>query len=536
MTKSSIATSFKNNKGWHILLLIILPLIIYTQAIHFDYTNFDDNKIIKDKFALVGNIKHLRATLEEDPYFNRHGSFYRPVQNVSFMLDAQVSGNKLWMFHITNLMLHILSCIALYYFLQLFAFKRLTAFYMALLFSVHPLFASDIGWIPARGDLLIGLGGLLLFISFHHYLKQYKTGWLLLHFVLFSLLVFTKETAIIFPLLLLFYYFSLLDETPCFNTGIQEIKKLVPFFIIWCSTLIFYLYMRRNVVTGIGNDGRTVFFSFLKNWKAMPIIVGKFFVPVHLSTLPLFDTASTITGIIFFLLLLYATYKYSMKKKWIVLFGLLWFLLFAIPPAIYRLRNSDIFFNYLEHRSYLPMMGILIIVGFIIDNNSVKPFFYKYFPRLYVTVIILLGSLAYIHCADYKNTLAVTACAEKFNNPSAFVAKDSYLLSMGDTTGIIADCRHAIALMKGSPTPALYNNFGQAYSQLNMPDSAFNYFNKAIQLDTNFSYGYFQRGNSKLKFADTTGACKDWNEAAKLGYIDTTGMLHKYCSNAFIKN
>jgi hypothetical protein len=86
------------------------------QSLKFDYTNFDDNGIIKDKFAIVGNIHKIDTVYKVDAFFNKSGDFYRPVQNLTFMLDAQVSRDNLWMFHLSNLIIHILTCISLYFF------------------------------------------------------------------------------------------------------------------------------------------------------------------------------------------------------------------------------------------------------------------------------------------------------------------------------------------------------------------------------------------------------------------------------------
>src|ERR1700721_1773664 len=102
LTKADLSNYLHNNKWWHIILLILLPAVIYIQSVHFDYTNFDDNEIIKNKFEIVGNIHKIGTAIKRGAFFRSTGDFYRPVQNVSFMLDAQISGKKLWMFHITN--------------------------------------------------------------------------------------------------------------------------------------------------------------------------------------------------------------------------------------------------------------------------------------------------------------------------------------------------------------------------------------------------------------------------------------------------
>ena len=131
---------FRNKTLLHLLIITILPILVYVQSVNYDYTNFDDNGIILQKFDIVGNIHHIDTAFKVDAFFNPTGDFYRPVQNITFMLDAQVSKDKLWMFHITNLLIHILTCISLYFFLPFLNIKKYTSFLLAALFSIHPLF------------------------------------------------------------------------------------------------------------------------------------------------------------------------------------------------------------------------------------------------------------------------------------------------------------------------------------------------------------------------------------------------------------
>ena len=67
---------FKNNlttnKWWHIGLLIILPALIYFQSINFDYTNFDDNGIILQRFDIVGDILEEKLFNQHQKRFGRH--------------------------------------------------------------------------------------------------------------------------------------------------------------------------------------------------------------------------------------------------------------------------------------------------------------------------------------------------------------------------------------------------------------------------------------------------------------------------------
>jgi tetratricopeptide (TPR) repeat protein len=523
--------NLKNNKWWHIALLVILPAIIYVQSVKFDYTNFDDNGIILQKFDVVGNIKNIDTLYRVDAFFNSKGDFYRPIQNLTFMLDAQVSHEKLWMFHITNLLIHIFTCIALYFFLQLLNLKRYTSFLLALLFAVHPLFASNVGWVPARGDTLIGLLGVLLFITFNKCFGKRKILWFVLHSFVFFLIIFTKETTILFPLLLLYYYFFVLRQPKDFTSIKSDIKKLFPFFILWITVCVSYLILRQGVAADTGATIDVLgIIPFFKNNTIIPIIIGKFFVPFRLSTFPLYDNISTIIGIAFLLGILYITYEYSIQKKWAVLMGLLWFIFFAVPPTIYRLPNADTFFNYLEHRAYLPMIGIVIITGFFLNDRLTDPVFAKYFNRLYVPVIVLFGILAWLHCADYTNDSTLRERAANLNNPAALSGRAGELLSKGDTLGALTDMNKAIQL---NPTDAsMYFERGKVMARMQRHELAEENFTLALNLQPNSVDILLARSVERRALKRYESAFRDIFQAANLD--STNPKIYYSFGNLFV--
>jgi hypothetical protein len=116
------------------------------------------------------------------------------------------------------------------------------------------------------------------------------------------------------------------------------------------------------------------------------------------------------------------------------------FLFFAIPPTIYRLENADTFFNYLEHRTYLPMMGIVLIVGFFLDEHIDSGIYKKYFAWFYVPLIVVFSILAFMHCADYKDHKSVSNRAAKLNNPAGLFRAGIWI-DKGDTTAAMADMK-----------------------------------------------------------------------------------------------
>jgi tetratricopeptide (TPR) repeat protein len=129
-----------------------------------------DNPFIKSPLLILEAFRHYL-------FLDSFSAHYRPVQNVSFILDYMLWNTNTYGFHLTNVLLHVLSGILLYFLLRkLFVIIRvsssdecqiasLTAFVIALLWVVHPVHSAAVDYISGRADSLafvFACGGWLL--------------------------------------------------------------------------------------------------------------------------------------------------------------------------------------------------------------------------------------------------------------------------------------------------------------------------------------------------------------------------------------
>lgn len=131
-----------------------------------------DNPFIKSPLLILEAFRHY---LFPDSY----SGHYRPVQNISFIFDYYFWNNNPYGFHLTNLLLHVASGLLLYCLLRkLFRSllrsaatavtprtASLLAFFVALLWMVHPVHSAAIDYISGRADslaFLFACGGWLL--------------------------------------------------------------------------------------------------------------------------------------------------------------------------------------------------------------------------------------------------------------------------------------------------------------------------------------------------------------------------------------
>lgn len=492
------------NKRIHLIILIVLPLLVFIKSVSYDFIGFDDNGIISDNIETLKDISKIDTVFKSDAFLHQHGDFYRPVQTLTYMLDAQISKEKPWMYHLSNVLIHVLTCVSLYYFLIFFRFSALTAFLLASLFSVHPLFGTAVAWVPARGDILIGLLGVLLFISFGKFVQTGKTVFFGLHVLLFALCLFTKETTVLFPLFLVYYYLLILKKP-------VHVKTALLFFTAWILCFAGYYLLRKNVVENTTTVDVFGLIPFLKNNPVIPTIAGKFFIPQGLSTLPLYNNLSTIIGIASLILIAYLTFEYSRHSRWQSLMGLMWFILFVIPPAVYRLENASCFFTYLEHRTYLPIIGILLLLGSLLDDLVQKKWIGKLLV-IHLVVLCVFGWMAFNHAEDYKDNFSFSNGSAVQNNPTGLQSRARWYFQRKQYDKALTDLNKAIDLC---PNASMYFERGKLKSVMNDHRGSLQDFTLALTYNPQFTEALVARSIEQRKNGNRDAALKDMYMAMK---------------------
>ena len=475
--KAELSAVKKKKLSVYLFFLAVIPMILYFRVVNFSFTEFDDHAIISSIYNITGGSPNIKEAFTHDAFMSDRGDlFYRPVQTVSFMIDSQIGGQKPGIYHFTNLLLHILTVIALFFFLKKTGIKEEISFLLSLFFSIHPLLTNAIAWIPARGDILAGLFSLVSFIAFLEYFETKKYVYLWLHSFAFLLALFSKETSVLVPVLILMYYYFVQKKE-------LLIKEFIPFLSVWvCSYTIFY-FLRQNVVRVSFDPNTFGLIPFIDNLQAIPIIFGKLFIPLNLTTLPFYNNTALIIGVILIAAVIILIYKYASGEKRTILWGAVWFIIFSIPPMLFRAHVIGIGFEYFEYRSYLPVIGILIIAG-IIAKELPKRISFNTILKAAIPVILVYGYIAFNHSNDFENPMAFFSSAIESNPVNAFAISErgSEYLRNNNVGLALADYDYSMKLAPEFSTP--YYNEGALYNYLNDHTKAEHYFALSLKYDT----------------------------------------------------
>ena len=95
------------------------------------------------------------------------GTQYYPLLVTSFWLEYQLWGLDARGYHTTNLILHLVNALLVFFLAQAFGTSRRVAFAVAGIFALHPVQVESVAWVTERKNVLSGvfyMGSLLLWL------------------------------------------------------------------------------------------------------------------------------------------------------------------------------------------------------------------------------------------------------------------------------------------------------------------------------------------------------------------------------------
>jgi protein O-mannosyl-transferase len=489
------------------LIVFCFPVLLYLQTLSFHFTSFDDENLINDNVAFLSNFHNAGKVFFTEAFLGHGGHFYRPLQTLSFMVDIKLSGgNNAWMYHLTNIILLGFIACALFQLLRKFLLPLKLALLSTLVFCAHPLFISSVAWLPARGDLMLAVLSLISLLFFIEFLHSQKYSYLFLHWFAFTLALFCKETAAFLPLLFIIYFFT-------FTSGRRFEKKYLLLLLLYTLSGISWFYLRSGAVgTYSDPDDLVGLHAFVMSIRTIPESLSLFFIPYQIVAFPVFSILKTSIGLLILSLIVLFFFRSRVKTKKEKIFFLSWFLLLLLPTLFFK----NIRIDYLDHRFFLPLIGILLFVLYLLPEKWFKNGDIKS-PWIMVVVIVVLSSFTFVKTRAYSDPLSFyhEAASAGSYSPLAFYNKGNIVKNKtGDLQEAISCYTRAIEL---KPDYAeAYNNRANTYAQQGIFDKAEEDYLKAIRLKPDYSDAYYDRGYMYLTLGATDKAVMDLSKAIEL--------------------
>jgi len=298
-----------------ILAVIVAGIIAYHRSIKGVFI-FDDLKLIVEN-PLIKDFSYLREIFSTQLFQGSgvYSNFYRPAQSLSFMVTYHFWQLNPIGYHLTNVIIHSLNSICVYFLIYIISKKQDMAFMTGLLFSVHTVLSWPVNYAASSADLLSGLFSLLAVIFYIEAIRPEKNIKRII-MIFFSLLFFilailSKEIAVVLPFILFLYSHCFPDQ--------NKKSRLNPIWLYFFIAAV-YVSLRLTVLNFSGG-------------KLLETTTG--LIPLHLRLL---TTAKVI--MIYLKLLVFPT---GLHMEW------------DIAPAR----------SFLQDEIFLSVVGLLVIAGFI---------------------------------------------------------------------------------------------------------------------------------------------------------------------------
>lgn len=169
------------------------------------FVNYDDD-------IYVQNL-HVQGGLQWDAlvwaFQTTTSNHWHPLTWVSLQFDTELFSAGPAGFHLTNLLLHALNSILLFWFLRLASGRVYPSALVALLFAIHPLHVESVAWVTERKDVLSTFFLLLTLLAYVRYARKPKLVTYLPVLGFFVLGLLAKPMLITLPVVML-----LLDYWP----------------------------------------------------------------------------------------------------------------------------------------------------------------------------------------------------------------------------------------------------------------------------------------------------------------------------------
>ncbi len=365
--------------GWRVWALAgalcLLVAGVFAPAVGHAFITYDDP-------AYVTGNAHVQAGLTWNSvrwaFSSMEEMNWHPLTWLSHMLDRELFGTEPWGHHLTNVLLHALNAVLLFFLLRRATGSMWRSLFVAALFGLHPLRVESVAWVSERKDALSTIFGLLSLLAYVDWVRRgargvwgYAGGFLALAAGLMA-----KPMLVTFPcVMLLLDYWPLRrwDESRAGRLGRLVLEKL-PFFALSAASCV-VTYLAQNA----GGAVKSVENFPLGQRVANALVayceyLGKCFWPTRLAVLyPNFGEPppvwQTVAACVLLLAVTVVVVRWCRRGQLPV--GWFWFLGTLVPViGLVQVGGATMADRY----SYVPLIGIFVAIawtaGEAVDGRS----------------------------------------------------------------------------------------------------------------------------------------------------------------------
>ncbi len=432
---------------------------------------------------------------------------YRPVTTASFWLQRRLFGPAASGGHLVNVLLHIAVSVLVALVIWELLHSGVWALLGGLLFTAHPAHVEPVAYVAARADLLAGAFTALAAVGLLRGQRKHSLWWWLLVPTGFGLALLSKETALLFPLLVAL--------TPAL-TGTRYTGRYWLVVASVGAALGACLLLRGSAVPPPATAGPPLAARLANAGNTFGLYLRMFFWPFRHRVLfppdPAYHglTDAVIAAVLFVVTLPLVALR---RRFWVTLWGYAWTILFLLPALNWLpLANQAT-----DRLLYLPSAGLVLIIVTLLSRLLSSRARLRNLAGIGLLVLtVILGVAAIRRSAVWRDrvSLAATMAREAPDSPigyalladalrstrpdsavslynRAIIIDQDYLpahlqiaslfLELGDIRRAAHHLRIADEIQPDSPS--ILTRLGQVFLSAGQADSALAYARRALDRD-----------------------------------------------------
>jgi tetratricopeptide (TPR) repeat protein len=490
------------------LVLAIATLVPFWQVHNFGLVNYDDDEYVADN-------PHIKAGLTRDgmtwAFTTGYAANWHPLTWLSMMLDIQLFGTNAGGYHMTGLLLHIITTLLLFSVLKHMTGAVWRSAVVAGLFALHPLHVESVVWISERKDVLSAVFWMLTMMAYGYYARNPGKIRYILTLLLFALGLMAKPMLVSLPFVLL-----LLDYWPLerfqFGRNIKNFKRKkqkftnaqarlsrlilekVPFLILsGISSIITFLVQQKGGAVAtvdllpIQMRLMNAVNSYVKYVEKMicPVRLAVFYPVQRLSVWQSFALALTLLAVSM------AVVYFARKHKYLFA-GWFWYCGTLVPViGLVQVGSQSMADRY----TYLPLIGLFIMVAWGLPELLAK---WKHsrvaLGGASLAVISVLSIGTYRQVGYWRDSIALCEHGLKVTTNNFLMHNHLGLAYAGLGRHQEAIEAYEQAVRIKPDYAGAYYNLGLAYSNLGRFQEAIEANKQAINIEPDYARAYYNLG------------------------------------------
>src|SRR5438105_434200 len=468
------------------IFLMAITWLVFGETLRHPSINFDDQEYVFENPKINTG---LTSTGVLWAFTHSHAENWHPLTWISHMLDCQLFGLQAGWHHFTNVLLHTIAAILLFFALRQMTGALWRSAFVAAVFAIHPLRVESVAWIAERKDVLSGVFFMLTLLAYVHYVRAPSIWRYLFVAVVFAFGLMSKPMLVTLPfVLLLLDYWPLgrirgqkSDVSDHENLVMLVVEKIPLVGLSAVSSVVTFLAQRGAVgwteqlpVLARINNAVVTYAAYM--WQMLWPVKLAVFYPHPESRLPLWE-------IILCLLLLIgitAAVVVLRKSRPYFITGWLWYLGMLVPVIGLVQVGWQ---GRADRYTYLPQIGLYIAITWgIADVTAAWRWQREILTAGTAIVVGLLSWRASVQASYWRDseTLFTHALAVTSNNDVAENNLGIVFLQKGNLDEAISLLQAAVDL-RPENSPA-HENLAKAVLQKGQVTDALVHYRRLLEL------------------------------------------------------